>query len=245
MVTAKSKSSSKSFSNSFVSTFLLAENLSCYNQPIEFHQVCVIHNCWIDIDCCETNSHMTFYVRAWETSIGFSIITWELRRCLIVTRAWPTPRTGTSVSWTTWSRCWPGGWGPSPWQCTLLAPTWMTLWTPSSISGTAHTQILWGNTQHFMFSLTWVTYPPQFPDTVRFLKRLLFNSSVHIFWWIYSWCLQRINCEVPEGLDPNRTEATYRHRLGLDYPVNVARNVARLTAGTHFVFPSDIELYPR
>ena len=57
--------------------------------------------------------------------------------------------------------------------------------------------------------------------------------------------MQRLNCEVPEGLDPSRTEATYRHRLGLDYPVNVARNVARITAGTHFVFPSDIELYPR
>ena len=57
--------------------------------------------------------------------------------------------------------------------------------------------------------------------------------------------MQRLNCEVPEGLDPSRTEATYRHRLGLDYPVNVARNVARITASTHFVFPSDIELYPR
>lgn len=55
---------------------------------------------------------------------------------------------------------------------------------------------------------------------------------------------KRQHCEYPEGLDANRTESTYRHRLGLDYPVNVARNVARLTATTHFVFPSDIELYP-
>ena len=30
----------------------------------------------------------------------------------------------------------------------------------------------------------------------------------------------------------------------MDYPVNIARNVARAEAGTHFVFPSDIELYP-
>ena len=32
--------------------------------------------------------------------------------------------------------------------------------------------------------------------------------------------------------------------MNLDYPVNIARNVARATAATHFVFPSDIELYP-
>lgn len=37
---------------------------------------------------------------------------------------------------------------------------------------------------------------------------------------------------------------SYKKRLGLDYPVNIARNVARMTAVTHFVFPSDIELYP-
>ena len=37
---------------------------------------------------------------------------------------------------------------------------------------------------------------------------------------------------------------TYKRSKELDYPVNVARNVARQTALTHFVFPSDIELYP-
>ena len=59
---------------------------------------------------------------------------------------------------------------------------------------------------------------------------------------------QRPNCEVPEGLDEDTNSVagtTYRHRLNLDYPVNVARNVARVTANTHFVFPSDVELYPR
>ena len=29
-----------------------------------------------------------------------------------------------------------------------------------------------------------------------------------------------------------------------DYPINVARNIARESANTHFVFPADIELYP-
>ena len=50
------------------------------------------------------------------------------------------------------------------------------------------------------------------------------------------------NCEMPDtrlaGL------STYKKKLNLDYPVNIARNVARATAATHFVFPSDIELYP-
>ncbi|QQP35228.1 Nacetyllactosaminide beta1_3N-acetylglucosaminyltransferase-like, partial [Caligus rogercresseyi] len=31
---------------------------------------------------------------------------------------------------------------------------------------------------------------------------------------------------------------------GLNYPVNVGRNIARLEAATHFIFPSDVELYP-
>jgi N-acetyllactosaminide beta-1,3-N-acetylglucosaminyltransferase len=30
----------------------------------------------------------------------------------------------------------------------------------------------------------------------------------------------------------------------LDYPVNVGRNIAREAANSHFIFPSDIELYP-
>ena len=54
---------------------------------------------------------------------------------------------------------------------------------------------------------------------------------------------RRLHCQPPEGLGDNIT--TYRHRNNLDYPINVARNVARVTANTHFIFPSDIELYPR
>jgi len=57
------------------------------------------------------------------------------------------------------------------------------------------------------------------------------------------------NCNEPEGngetkaSSPTETES-YKKQNGLDYPVNVARNVARQTVSTHFVFPSDIELYP-
>ena len=53
---------------------------------------------------------------------------------------------------------------------------------------------------------------------------------------------KRENCDVPSFMAGDLT--TYKKRLGLDYPVNIARNVARMTAATHFVFPSDIELYP-
>lgn len=37
---------------------------------------------------------------------------------------------------------------------------------------------------------------------------------------------------------------TYKKTMKLTYPVNVGRNVAREMATTHYVFPSDIELYP-
>ena len=37
----------------------------------------------------------------------------------------------------------------------------------------------------------------------------------------------------------------YEERLGLLYPVNVARNIAREMATTHFVFANDAELLPR
>ena len=54
--------------------------------------------------------------------------------------------------------------------------------------------------------------------------------------------IKRANCELPESLLGK--VKTYKEKFNLDYPVNIARNVARAMAGTHFVFPSDIELYP-
>jgi hypothetical protein len=36
----------------------------------------------------------------------------------------------------------------------------------------------------------------------------------------------------------------YKNEKKLLYPVNVGRNIARESAPTYFVFPSDIELYP-
>ena len=37
---------------------------------------------------------------------------------------------------------------------------------------------------------------------------------------------------------------TFRKANNLTYPINVARNTARQAATTHYVLPSDIELYP-
>ncbi len=37
---------------------------------------------------------------------------------------------------------------------------------------------------------------------------------------------------------------SYKDVHQLEYPINVARNVARETANTYFIFSSDIELYP-
>lgn len=52
---------------------------------------------------------------------------------------------------------------------------------------------------------------------------------------------KRPNCLLPKV---SVNTVTYKKRHSLTYPVNVARNVARESATTHFVFPSDIELYP-
>lgn len=53
---------------------------------------------------------------------------------------------------------------------------------------------------------------------------------------------KRSSCDLPEGLYPSYV--SYKKSSSLDYPVNVARNIARESAVTHFIFPSDIELYP-
>lgn len=43
---------------------------------------------------------------------------------------------------------------------------------------------------------------------------------------------------------PTNSPQTYRRAQSLTYPVNVGRNVARESANSHYIFPSDIELYP-
>ncbi|XP_022191411.2 beta-1,4-glucuronyltransferase 1 [Nilaparvata lugens] len=50
-------------------------------------------------------------------------------------------------------------------------------------------------------------------------------------------------CSVPEVIAKEKLE-TFRNREGLVYPVNVARNAARVSARTTFVLVSDVELFP-
>ncbi|CAG9823699.1 unnamed protein product [Phaedon cochleariae] len=52
------------------------------------------------------------------------------------------------------------------------------------------------------------------------------------------------NCSLPPPYSNVSSEAMYKAQKKLLYPVNVGRNVARETAQTHFILPSDIELYP-
>ncbi|CAH1132186.1 unnamed protein product [Ceutorhynchus assimilis] len=48
---------------------------------------------------------------------------------------------------------------------------------------------------------------------------------------------------LPPWAETNDTDM-YKFQNNLLYPINVARNIAKLGAQTYFVFPSDIELYP-
>ena len=59
----------------------------------------------------------------------------------------------------------------------------------------------------------------------------------------------RANCDQqPPVVDAvaaaEQTWVSYKTRHKLTYPINVGRNVAREAATTHYVFASDIELYP-
>ena len=50
----------------------------------------------------------------------------------------------------------------------------------------------------------------------------------------------KVDCKIP----PPTSSNTYRKVHSMTYPVNVGRNIARETANSHYIFPSDIELYP-
>ncbi|CAH2005112.1 unnamed protein product [Acanthoscelides obtectus] len=52
------------------------------------------------------------------------------------------------------------------------------------------------------------------------------------------------NCSQPPPYETMRDEDMYKSKQNLTYPINVARNIAKLTVQTHLVFPLDVELYP-
>lgn len=56
--------------------------------------------------------------------------------------------------------------------------------------------------------------------------------------------LEPLKCNSPPPYLNVDTYTTYKAQNDLMYPINVGRNIARLMAQTHYVFSSDIELYP-
>lgn len=55
---------------------------------------------------------------------------------------------------------------------------------------------------------------------------------------------EHFNCSNSPPWLTTLANATYKAQKKLLYPVNVGRNVARESAVTHYILPSDIELYP-
>ena len=54
-----------------------------------------------------------------------------------------------------------------------------------------------------------------------------------------------VNCSQTLNLTQEiKTSKTYRKLHHLTYPINTMRNVARVSATSHYIFPSDLELYP-
>lgn len=56
--------------------------------------------------------------------------------------------------------------------------------------------------------------------------------------------LESYNCSLTPPYLNVSSENMYKAQKKLLYPVNVGRNVAREAAQTHYILPSDIELYP-
>ncbi|KAJ8952955.1 hypothetical protein NQ318_006572 [Aromia moschata] len=52
------------------------------------------------------------------------------------------------------------------------------------------------------------------------------------------------DCRIKPPFETLKDDEMYKERSGLTYPINVARNIAKLSTQTYFVFPWDIELYP-
>ena len=55
---------------------------------------------------------------------------------------------------------------------------------------------------------------------------------------------EALECDLEPPYLNVSSSRLYRSQKNLTYPINVGRNIARDAALTHFIFPSDIELYP-
>ncbi|PSN44806.1 hypothetical protein C0J52_25714 [Blattella germanica] len=66
-------------------------------------------------------------------------------------------------------------------------------------------------------------------------KQVPFSSAV---------LAESANCSLPAPWINVTAAQLYKTRAKILYPVNIGRNIARESAVTHFILPSDIELYP-
>ncbi|XP_045504649.1 beta-1,4-glucuronyltransferase 1 [Colias croceus] len=95
-------------------------------------------------------------------------------------------------------------------------------------------------------------------NSIRYLRDCLSNELVKQFVTFHIFFSHKhIPSKIPDpdvliqtpynctGKPPyDNVTTTYMKEKNLLYPVNVARNIARDAAVTHFILPSDIELYP-
>ncbi|CAG2056426.1 unnamed protein product [Timema podura] len=56
--------------------------------------------------------------------------------------------------------------------------------------------------------------------------------------------LEQANCSLPAPWTNVTSSMLYKSKSKILYPVNIGRNIAREMAVTHYILPSDIELYP-
>ena len=56
------------------------------------------------------------------------------------------------------------------------------------------------------------------------------------------FAFQSVDCQSKPVFDKNYK--TYRKLNNIYFPINTVRNVARVSATTHYILPSDLELYP-
>ena len=82
------------------------------------------------------------------------------------------------------------------------------------------------------FKLVWNI---KYSATIFSCSELQVNDSISLI-------DKKVDCDEYDGNINN--VVTYRKNNSLLYPINVARNTARLLAQTLFVLPCDIELYP-
>ena len=73
---------------------------------------------------------------------------------------------------------------------------------------------------------------------VSLTRKLIFLNITILYFEI-----QMVKCDSHPLLDP-LSKTTYRMKHNIPYYINTARNVAIVTSTTHYILPSDSELYP-